>query len=75
MSSALALAKKLGLARISKLDGSSSSCKTYDEDQKISYLFVIDFESTCWDNKGCHPLLVRVVYLYPPLNIIVGTLA
>jgi len=55
MTSALDLAKKLGLARIRKLDGSSSSCKTYDEDQKLSYLFVIDFESTCWDNKSNAP--------------------
>ena len=61
MSSALALAKKLGLARVRKLDGSSSSCKTYDEDQKLSYLFVIDFESTCWDNKGCHLLVLSVI--------------
>eukprot|EP00090_Calanus_glacialis_P006079 TRINITY_DN14772_c0_g1_i1.p1 TRINITY_DN14772_c0_g1~~TRINITY_DN14772_c0_g1_i1.p1 ORF type:complete len:303 (-),score=99.55 TRINITY_DN14772_c0_g1_i1:533-1441(-) len=55
MSSTVALAKKLGLARIRKLDGSSSSNKNLDNKQKLEYILVIDFESTCWSEKANSP--------------------
>jgi len=46
------LAIKLGVARFRKLDGSSSVSKQEEGAQKLRYLFVIDFESTCWSEKG-----------------------
>eukprot|EP00092_Neocalanus_flemingeri_P016291 GFUD01017636.1.p1 GENE.GFUD01017636.1~~GFUD01017636.1.p1 ORF type:complete len:301 (+),score=100.84 GFUD01017636.1:45-947(+) len=55
MSSTVALAKKLGLARVRKLDGSSSSNKNVDSQQNLKYLLVIDFESTCWAEKANSP--------------------
>jgi len=55
MSSTLALAKKLGVVRIRKLDGSSSSNKGSENNQRLKYLLVIDFESTCWAEKTNSP--------------------
>jgi len=55
MSSTVALAKKLGIARLRKLDGSSSSNRNVEKKQKLKYLLVIDFESTCWSEKHNSP--------------------
>jgi len=55
MSSTLELAKKLGVLRVRKLDGSSSSNKGGDKKQSLKYLLVIDFESTCWAEKNNSP--------------------
>jgi len=55
MSSTLELAKKLGVVRVRKLDGSSSSNKGGDKKQSLKYLLVIDFESTCWAEKNNSP--------------------
>ena len=55
MSETVKLAKKLGLIRYRKLDGSSSSGLTSDQktdsSRKLSHVFVIDFESTCWEER------------------------
>ena len=55
MSETVKLAKKLGLIRYRKLDGSSSSGHTSDKktdsSRKLSHVFVIDFESTCWEER------------------------
>jgi len=49
------MAKKLGLVRVRKLDGTSSSNRREDSKQKLKYLLVIDFESTCWSEKFNSP--------------------
>jgi len=59
MSETVALAKKMGIIRYRRLDGSSSSgaavsARTSDTGigtQRPSYVLVIDFESTCWEEK------------------------
>ena len=55
MSETVNLAKKLGLVRYRKLDGSSSSGQTSDKltdsARRLSHVFVIDFESTCWEER------------------------
>ena len=54
MSETVKLAKKLGLIRYKKLDGSSSgqtSDKKTDSGRKLSHVLVIDFESTCWEER------------------------
>ena len=59
MSETVNLAKKLGLIRYRKLDGSSSSGQTSDKltdsARRLSHVFVIDFESTCWEEKSFAP--------------------
>jgi ERI1 exoribonuclease 2 len=52
MSTTKALALQLGLARIRKLDGTSSSNLGQGGGQQLRYLFVIDFESTCWAERS-----------------------
>jgi len=57
MSSTVELAKRLGIARIRKLDGSSGSkninnkASSDEHGKQLKYVFVIDFESTCWAEK------------------------
>jgi len=51
MSETLELAKKLGLVRYKMLDDSSSSGHGIKSSNNLKYLFVIDFESTCWEEK------------------------
>ena len=53
MSETVKLAKKLGLIRYLKLDGSSSSVSDQktDSGRRLSHVLVIDFESTCWEER------------------------
>ena len=59
MSKTIALAKKLGLVRYRKLDGSSSSERKESEagggPENLQFLLVLDFESTCWEEKSFAP--------------------
>ena len=55
MNKTISLAKKLGIARYRKLDGSSrsdyrQSGPTAGSDN-LEFLLVLDFESTCWEDK------------------------
>ena len=68
MSETVKLAKKLGLIRYRKLDGSSSSGLTSDtkkdSGRKLSHVLVIDFESTCWEERvNVPPLKANMVKL------------
>ena len=56
MSKTIELAKQLGLVRYRKLDGSSGAEKRANHENNLKYLFVIDFESTCWQVR-------RVIWL------------
>ncbi|XP_040574222.1 ERI1 exoribonuclease 2 isoform X2 [Lepeophtheirus salmonis] len=49
-----ALAQKLGKIRTRYFDGSSSSSSlsTNKGGQSFKYLFILDFESTCWEIRG-----------------------
>ena len=59
MSQTVALAKKLGLARYRNLDGSSRSERKESEagggPENLQYILVLDFESTCWEDKAFAP--------------------
>ena len=59
MSKTVALAKKLGLVRYRNLDGSSSSERKQSEagggPENLQFLLVLDFESTCWEEKSFAP--------------------
>ena len=59
MSKTVALAKKLGLARYRNLDGSSSSERKESETdggpENLQFILVLDFESTCWEEKNFAP--------------------
>ena len=59
MSKTVALAKKLGLVRYRILDGSSSSERKESEagagPENLQFLLVLDFESTCWEDKSFSP--------------------
>ena len=57
MSKTLELAKKLGHIRYRMLDGSSRSTREIDGNPKntLTHLLVIDFESTCWEQKTGNP--------------------
>lgn len=49
------LAKKLGCVRkVSHADSSAAKSSVYTSEvtQPISYLFVLDFEATCWDKNS-----------------------
>ena len=56
MSKTLELAKKLGHIRYRMLDGSSRTGETGgDQRNSLTHLLVIDFESTCWEQKTGNP--------------------
>jgi len=57
MSKTLSLATKLGLVRYRKLDGSSSNDNRDSEfgPDNLQFLLILDFESTCWEEKSTAP--------------------
>ena len=57
MNKTLALAAQLGLARYRKLDGSTSNNINREKSgqENLQFLFVLDFESTCWEEKSSSP--------------------
>lgn len=56
MSKTLELAKKLGHIRYRMLDGSSRTGEVGgDQRNSLTHLLVIDFESTCWEQKTGNP--------------------
>ena len=60
MSKTAALAQKLGLIRYRNLDGSSSSDRRKQSEagggpENLQFLLVLDFESTCWEDKAFSP--------------------
>ena len=78
MSETVNLAKKLGLIRYRKLDGSSSSGQTSDKltdsARRLSHVFVIDFESTCWDERSNAPPPEIIEFPVVLVSLIPGSL-
>ncbi|RUS89212.1 hypothetical protein EGW08_003022 [Elysia chlorotica] len=66
------LAKELGLLRKRPLSVSSPRClrKKQKNDQRFSYLIIIDFESTCWENDKLRP---QEIIEFPAVLLNTGT--
>jgi len=55
MSKTKELAEKLGIVRRRKIESKSGESGKDDTDQRLKYLLVIDFESTCWKERAGAP--------------------
>merc|ERR550519_3145389 len=55
MSKTKELAEKLGIVRRRRIESKSGESGKDDTDQRLKYLLVIDFESTCWKERAGAP--------------------
>ena len=56
MSATVKLTKRLGLVSYIKFDQQSSSAAASSRENQLKFLFIIDFESTCWEKRSGNPL-------------------
>lgn len=72
MSQTKALAERLGFVRRRKMEPKSIRVSSEDGDEKLKYLLVIDFESTCWKDKAGSPPPEVIEFPVVLLSLVTG---